>query len=82
MKYILILIATTSLFSCVQNPASTGLHTVQCQAYKVTMPGNDTTKIEDLDTYTATDKTPQFYENWWGIRTTQTGYTFYDCWYK
>ena len=58
------------------------LNTVQCQAYKVTIAGNDTTLLEDIDTYSMTDKTPQYYENWWGVKTYPAFYTYYKCWYK
>lgn len=88
MKNILIIIIALFAFaSCTTSsttggPSTNGIWTIQCQAYKVTMPANDTTYLEDLDTYPMQTVQPEYYENLWGIKNYSWGYTFCDCWIK
>lgn len=58
--------------------------TVQCQAKAVIYSTCDTILIEDLDTYHNSNKTPEYYEDWYGIKTYHNGqgYSFYECWIK
>ena len=82
MKTIFLLFAiTATLTGCSpNNPASPlGVWDVQCQEYRVVTATNDTTKINDIDKYYNTSHTPEYYEDWYGIKPTPTGYLFYDC---
>ena len=83
--FLFVLALVVAVFSgCSSSGSPLSTWTVQCQAKAVISATGDTILIEDLDTYIGTDKTPQFYEDWWGIKTYNNGagYSYYDCWIK
>lgn len=72
-----------SMFSCKKKTTlPSNLNDIYCQIYAVDTTTGDTTKVEDVDKYLLTDKTVQFYEDWFGIKPTAKGYQYYDCWIK
>lgn len=88
MKQILIIALALLTFQSCTTSTSTSMpnlaeyKTIQCQAYKVTVPGNDTSYLQDLNTYMMQTVEPDYYETQWGIKTYSWGYTFCDCWVK